>query len=60
MCAINPKHKKRLVLDFYTSHKMTAAQFEMIVTDKACEAEQLINSYGKIRVHVKFSDQEAE
>jgi len=60
MCAINPKYKKRLVLDFYTAHEMTATQFEMAIMAAACEAEIMINNKGNIRVHVKDSNQEAE
>jgi len=59
MCAINPKHKKRLLFDFYTSIEMPEGKFEDDVLKWALEQEQLLNKYGIIRVHVKETTQEA-
>jgi hypothetical protein len=61
MCAINPRHKKRINFDFYTGHDMTAERFEEIVTDIILRHELDINSaHGDIRVHAKESDQQAD
>ena len=62
MCAINPKHKKRMILDFYTSHpQMTRKKFEEYVYKWSLKTEQTINTLSpSIRVHVKETEQEAE
>ncbi len=60
MCAINPLHKKRLLLDLYTSHKMTQEEFEAHVLEWALKQEQTINTFGNIRVHVKETEQQAD
>lgn len=60
MCAINPLHKKRIIFDFYTSHPMTKEQFEKLLIEWSLREEQRLNAFGKIRVHVKETDQQAE
>lgn len=60
MCAINPLHKKRLIFDFYTSHPMTKEAFDKSLLELALREEQRLNAFGKIRVHVKETKQEAE
>lgn len=60
MCAINPLHKKRLLLDFYTSHPMTKDEFDKCIIEYALKEEQRLNTYGNIRVHVKETEQETE
>lgn len=60
MCAINPLHKKRILFDFYTSHPMSKEAFDKSLTEWCLREEQRLNAFGKIRVHVKETDQEAE
>lgn len=61
MCAINPTHKKRLILDVYTSHPtMTKEEFELSVLGKALAIELDLNSDGVIRWHLKETDQQAD
>lgn len=62
MCAINPKHKKRFLLDVYTSLDITEEDFLNIVTLGALAAELTLNSKSatKLRWHIKETDQEAD
>lgn len=60
MCAINPKRKKRIIFDFYTSIDMPEDIFEQAILFVVTSAEQRINRRGDIRVHVKETKQEAE
>lgn len=64
MCAINPKHKKRIIFNFYTSDpNMTKEEFDHLVIKHCLETEIDMNSgnyQGNFRVHVKETDQEAE
>lgn len=61
MCAINPTHKKRLILDVYTAHPtMTEGEFLNLVLFKVLETEQELNKDGKLRWHIKTSNQEAD
>lgn len=61
MCAINPTHKKRLIFDFYTSESgLTEEQFVKNVYEWALKEEQRINTFSKIRVHVRDTDQQAD
>lgn len=61
MCAINPVHKKRLIMDFYTAQTdITKEQFDEAVYKWALENEQRINTFSKIRVHVRDTDQQAD
>ena len=60
MCAINPRFKKRIIFDFYTSHDMTEEQFINHCLHYCLQSEQTINKYGNIRVHVKETEDEAE
>lgn len=48
------------MFDFYTAHKMSQEEFEEIVVDVSLKAEQTINAYGSIRVHVKETTLEAD
>jgi hypothetical protein len=52
MCEINPKHTKVFRLEFFTSHPMTAEEFEQIVARHAVAMEMLANEDGRIRCHV--------
>ncbi len=61
MCAINPIHKKRFIIDVYTSIQMTNLQFEVPVITALLEKELELNSnYPKFRFHIKESKQQAE
>ena len=61
MCAINPKHKKRFIVDVYTSQDMTKEMFEGSVRHIMLDQELSLNSiYGQFRFHVKETEQEAE
>lgn len=61
MCAINPRFKKRLILDVYTAHPtMTEEEFELLVLDQSLMAEELLNKNFKLRWHLKESKEEAE
>jgi hypothetical protein len=61
MCAINPRFKKRFLLDVYTSNpKMTKEDFEGLVIAHAVDIEQQLNSTPVLRWHIKETDQEAE
>lgn len=61
MCAINPAHKKRIILDIYTADsKMTKEQFEEHIWNIILPVEIQLNSTTPLRWHVKESDQQAE
>ena len=61
MCAINPKHRKRIIFDFYTSDpQMTKEAFDKGTLEWASEAEWNLNAHGAYRVHVKETEQEAD
>ena len=61
MCAINPTHKKRMVIDCYTSLPMSKTQFEQLLLETLLETEQDLNTINpKLRFHLKESNQEAE
>lgn len=60
MCAINPLHKKRIIFDFYTSYPMTKEQFDYSLIKWCLREEQRLNAFGKIRVHIKETEQEAD
>ena len=60
MCAINPVWKKRLLLDVYTSEKISLQQFEDFFLYKALEMEVNLNMDGKLRWHLKETKQQAD
>jgi len=60
MCAINPVHKKRIILDVYTSEKISESEFLGLVIEQALKLEIQLNESGKLRWHVKETEQEAE
>jgi hypothetical protein len=62
MCAINPKHKKRFILDCYTSDpELTAKEFLELAISEAVETEVKMNSANPhLRWHVKESNEEAD
>jgi hypothetical protein len=61
MCAINPTHKVRYVIDVYTSNKMTRKEFDDAVLDALLGAEVKLNTdHADLRFHIKESEQEAE
>lgn len=61
MCAINPVHKKRILLDIYTADSsMTKEEFENIIIYKALAIEELLNESTHLRWHIKETEQEAE
>lgn len=60
MCAINPKHKKRLVLDVYTSLDISKEVFEKLVFEQSLQAEIDLNKSHILRWHLKETKQEAD
>lgn len=60
MCAINPTHKKRIILDVYTSENITKEKFDSIVREQAFYLEVNLNKDTRLRWHVKETDQEAD
>lgn len=61
MCAINPVHKKRIILDFYTSDATkTKESFEERIISICLRFEQQVNAKTKLRLHVKETNQEAD
>lgn len=60
MCAINPTHKMRLVLDVYTSEQCDKYVFENRVIEAALKAETELNSTTKLRWHLKMTKMEAD
>lgn len=54
MCAINPAHKKRLILDVYTSDTgMSSEEFQNKVIYNALQTEIILNEKSGLRWHVK-------
>ncbi len=61
MCAINPVHKKRIIFDFYTADKSFDKEaFDKDIIEWCLRMESAMNSFGKIRCHVKETEQPAE
>lgn len=61
MCAINPKHKKRFIIDVYTSRDVSREFFEQEAIDKLLKAEIDLNSSTYIlRFHIKESTETGE
>lgn len=61
MCAINPAHKKRFIIDVYTSDKrIKSKQFEQEVIECMLTEEERLNSTTKFRWHVKETKQKAD
>lgn len=61
MCAINPAHKKRLILDVYTSDSKTSKEkFAELVLQRAIHAELKLNGDGRLRWHLKESYKQAD
>jgi hypothetical protein len=62
MCAINPVHKKRLILDVYTSDRRASREeFMSEVVSRALRLELELNSQvTSLRWHVKETEQEAD
>ncbi|HEU0048801.1 MAG TPA: hypothetical protein VFQ43_14520 [Nitrososphaera sp.] len=62
MCAIKPKHKKRFILDVYTSDpKLTKREFEQLAVQEAVETELQMNTANpRLRWHLKESTDEAD
>jgi len=62
MCAINPVHKKRFVIDCYTSDKrLTKEQFDHLCIGAILVSEHELNTqWPRLRFHVKESNQDAE
>lgn len=57
MCEINPKHKKIMRLEFFTSNpNTTQEEFEQLVAEKALAMEMLANMDGQLRCHVHEQD----
>jgi hypothetical protein len=60
MCAINPVHKKRFIIDVYTSRQITKEKFEEYAMKDLLAAEILLNANGDLRFHLKETKQEAD
>jgi hypothetical protein len=60
MCAINPAHKKRFILDVYTSGDMSKEDFQDRAIGRALIAEIRLNERADLRWHVKETDQQAD
>jgi hypothetical protein len=62
MCAINPVHKKRFVIDVYTSDReLTKREFTELAMNELVNTEVRMNlSNPHLRFHLKESDQEAD
>lgn len=58
MCAINPKHHSRFVVDLYTSQELTDEQWTNLVMPRMLEIEQKLNEPGDVRAHVSISEVE--
>jgi len=59
MCAINPTHKKRFIIDVYTSQLME--DFDVRVIEALLQTEVMLNTdYPGFRFHLKETSQEAE
>lgn len=55
MCAINPKHKALFLFAAYTSHEVTADEFEAACLSQVSNAEQDMNSDVHQMNNKKFS-----
>jgi hypothetical protein len=53
MCAINPKHKRKFIINVYTSHEMTQEEFSKLVYNKLLVTEISLNKDGRLRWHVE-------
>jgi hypothetical protein len=61
MCAINPTHKKRLILDVYTSQSgITEEEFVEKVLSRAITMECQLNAKADLRWHVKESEEKVD
>lgn len=62
MCAINPKHKKRFIIDVYTSHPtMDVREFEGTTCQALLDTELRLNTeFPQLRFHLKESTEQAE
>lgn len=61
MCAINPVHKKRFIIDVYTSEKdIDKSKFDDNAIHALLQAEIELNKSGKMRFHLKESQLEAD
>lgn len=61
MCAIKPAHKKRIILDVYTSDtRVTKEEFEDMVYRECLRMEIRFNSTTGLRWHVKETKQKAD
>lgn len=61
MCAINPVHKKRIILDAYTSDKrFTQETFNDLVIETSIMIELHLNTTTSLRWHIKETNQEAD
>lgn len=61
MCAINPVHKKRIILDVYTSDKrFTQETFNDLVIETSIMIELHLNTTTSLRWHIKETNQEAD
>lgn len=60
MCAINPTHKKRFIIDIYTSKQMTPEFFENLVMTILLKNEIKLNENGSLRFHLKESKEQAD
>lgn len=61
MCAINPAHKKRFIIDVYTSIRMEEQDFEDRTLAILLTKELELNSvFPKFRWHLKESEQQAD
>lgn len=58
MCAINPKYKKRYIIDVYTSDsKMTKEEFDYESRVALFQMEVELNTkYSRFRFHLKESE----
>jgi len=58
MCAINPTHKKRLIVDVYTADlSMSKEYFEKQLLEWALDFELRANTNSGLRWHVKETEQ---
>lgn len=60
MCAINPKHKKRFILDIYTSQEISKEQFDLLVFKAGVAMKIKLHKKGNLRWHVKELKEEAD
>lgn len=61
MCAINPTHKKRFIIDVYTANPhIDKETFESAVISKLLDTEQTLNERTPFRFHIKETKQKAD